>query len=61
VVGPDLLFRELPAAGEQRIAHPAAQAHLLLGLPALKRGDPDFFPLARRQLHARRWRLSFRA
>jgi zinc protease len=29
----------------QRIAHPAAQAHLLLGLPAIKRGDPDFFPL----------------
>ena len=37
---------ELPAAGEQRISHPAAQAHLLLGLPALKRGDPDFFPLS---------------
>jgi zinc protease len=37
---------QLPAGGEQRIAHPAAQAHLLLGLPALKRGDPDFFPLA---------------
>ena len=36
---------ELPAAGEQRITHPAVQAHLLLGLPALKRGDPDFFPL----------------
>lgn len=35
----------LPAAGEQRIAHPAAQAHVLLGLPALKRGDPDFFAL----------------
>lgn len=37
---------QLPAAGEQRLAHPAAQAHILLGLPALKRGDPDFFPLA---------------
>jgi zinc protease len=36
----------LPASGEQRIAHPAVQAHLLVGLPALKRGDPDFFPLA---------------
>jgi zinc protease len=34
-----------PAAAEQRIAHPAAQAHLLIGLPALKRGDPDYFPL----------------
>ncbi|HRF74013.1 MAG TPA: pitrilysin family protein [Accumulibacter sp.] len=36
----------VPAASEHRIAHPALQAHLLLGLPALKRGDPDFFPLA---------------
>ena len=36
---------ELPAASEQRISHPAQQAHLLLGLPALKRGDPDFFAL----------------
>ncbi|WP_313951233.1 pitrilysin family protein, partial [Accumulibacter sp.] len=36
---------ELPAGSEQRIAHPAAQAHLLLGLPALRRGDADFFPL----------------
>lgn len=44
VVGP-VAVPELPLAGEQRIAHPAAQAHLLLGLPALKRGDPDFFPL----------------
>jgi len=37
---------QLPAGGEQRIAHPAAQAHLLIGMPALQRGDPDFFPLA---------------
>jgi zinc protease len=36
---------KLPHAAEQRIAHPAAQAHILLGLPAIKRGDPDFFPL----------------
>lgn len=36
---------QLPAAVEQRIAHPAAQAHVLIGLPALKRGDPDFFAL----------------
>jgi zinc protease len=34
-----------PAAGERRIAHPATQAHVLIGLPALKRGDPDFFAL----------------
>jgi zinc protease len=37
--------RPLTAPIEQRIAHPASQAHLLLGLPAIKRGDPDFFPL----------------
>jgi zinc protease len=36
---------DLPAASEQRIPHSAAQAHLMIGLPALKRGDPDFFPL----------------
>ena len=39
---------EAPAtqpATEQRIAHASAQAHLLIGLPAIKRGDPDFFPL----------------
>ena len=34
-----------PVAVEQRIAHPAAQAHVLIGLPAIKRGDPDIFPL----------------
>lgn len=35
----------LPAAAERRIAHPAAQAHVLVGMPSLKRGDPDFFAL----------------
>lgn len=35
-----------PAVGsERRIAHPAAQAHLLIGMPAVQRGDPDYFPL----------------
>lgn len=33
------------APGETRIAHPSAQAHVYLGLPAIRRGDPDFFPL----------------
>ncbi|HRF13286.1 MAG: pitrilysin family protein [Candidatus Accumulibacter phosphatis] len=42
----EIAVPELPAAGERRIDHPAVQAHLLVGLPALKRGDPDFFPLA---------------
>ncbi len=27
------------------IAHPATQAHILIGMPSLKRGDPDFFAL----------------
>ncbi|MQY52229.1 M16 family metallopeptidase [Rhodocyclus gracilis] len=34
-----------PAPAESRIAHPAAQAHVLLGMPAVRRGDPDYFPL----------------
>ena len=33
------------AANEQRISHPATQAHILLGYPGMKRGDADFFPL----------------
>lgn len=33
------------AALEQRIAHPASQAHLLLGEAALARKDADYFPL----------------
>ena len=35
----------LPNAREIRLSHPAQQAHVLIGLPAIKRGDPDFFPL----------------
>lgn len=27
------------------LAHPASQAHIFLGLPAIERGHPDFFPL----------------
>jgi zinc protease len=30
---------------EEWIAHPASQAHIVLGVPALVRGDPDYFPL----------------
>lgn len=30
---------------EQVIPHPATQSHLFLGLPVMKRDDPDFFPL----------------
>lgn len=31
--------------GVKKIQHPAKQAHILLGMPALKRGDKDYFPL----------------
>ncbi|MDR3054337.1 MAG: insulinase family protein [Zoogloeaceae bacterium] len=37
-----------PGAGAGKVArvpHPASQAHIYLGLPAIARGDPDFFPL----------------
>ena len=27
------------------VAHPASQSHLLIGMPGIKRGDPDYFPL----------------
>ena len=30
---------------EQHIPHPAAQSHILLGYPGIKRGDADYFPL----------------
>lgn len=30
---------------EERIAHPASQAHILIGTPAIARNDPDFFAL----------------
>ncbi len=35
----------LPAKNAVRIDHPASQAHILLGLPAVRRGDPDYIPL----------------
>ncbi|MDT3737665.1 MAG: pitrilysin family protein [Denitratisoma sp.] len=35
----------LPARNTVRIDHPATQAHILLGLPAVRRGDPDHIPL----------------
>jgi zinc protease len=35
----------LPAAETIRIPHPATQSHILIGLPSIARGDPDYFPL----------------
>jgi len=34
-----------PTAATIKVAHPAAQSHIHVGLPAVKRGDPDYFPL----------------
>lgn len=34
-----------PAQQTLRVPHPATQSHVLIGLPALKRGDPDFYAL----------------
>ncbi len=35
----------LQAAKVTRLPHPAQQAHILIGQPGNRRGDPDFFPL----------------
>lgn len=40
---PAVSYPEQPIV--QRIAHPATQAHILLGYPGMKRGDADYFPL----------------
>ena len=34
-----------PPGETLRIAHPASQSHILLGVPAITRDDPDYFPL----------------
>lgn len=34
----------LPAATTIRLPHPAKQSHIHIGLPAIQRDDPDFFP-----------------
>lgn len=36
---------DLPAAREQRIAHPSSQTHILIGAPGIRRDDPDYFTL----------------
>lgn len=35
----------LPKAETVKVAHPATQSHIHVGLPAVKRGDPDYFAL----------------
>ncbi len=34
-----------PQASTIKVAHPATQSHIFVGLPAIKRGESDFFPL----------------
>ena len=36
---------ELAAGASRVIAHPASQAHILIGAPGISRTDPDYFPL----------------
>ncbi len=42
---PDLPAVALPIGAEERIPHPASQSHIMLGMPALARNDPDMFAL----------------
>ncbi|WP_374265750.1 M16 family metallopeptidase [Zoogloea sp.] len=35
----------LPERQTIRVPHPSAQAHIAVGQPGIRRGDPDFFPL----------------
>ena len=34
-----------PKGNTVALAHPASQAHVYIGLPAIERGNPDYFPL----------------
>ncbi|MGV3741705.1 MAG: M16 family metallopeptidase [Burkholderiaceae bacterium] len=42
---PTLPEVSLAGAKEEWIPHPATQSHILIGVPALVRGDPDYFAL----------------
>ncbi len=44
-VPPHLPLPAASAGGERRLAHPASQSHILIGMPGIARGDPDFFAL----------------
>lgn len=35
----------LPAAQTIKLPHPAEQSHIAIGMPAMRRGDPDFYAL----------------
>lgn len=42
---PPVADAPLPQASRERIAHPSAQAHVAIGLPTIKRNDPDTLAL----------------
>lgn len=42
---PELPIVQLSTGSEQRFPHPASQSHVLMGMPAMARGDKDFFAL----------------
>lgn len=42
---PDLPAVPAAQGAEERIPHPASQAHILIGMPAMARHDPDYFAL----------------
>jgi zinc protease len=42
---PALPAVEKVPAREEKIEHPASQAHIAIGMPAIARGDADYFPL----------------
>ncbi|MGV3580909.1 MAG: M16 family metallopeptidase [Methylophilus sp.] len=44
-VGEISSVQPLTQPSKQEIAHPATQAHILVGQPGIHRGDPDYFPL----------------
>ena len=35
----------LPQRNTLKVAHPATQSHIAVGLPAMKRSEPDYFAL----------------
>ncbi len=45
VLAPITRVKFLEKATEERIAFDSAQAHVLIGAPAIDRADPDYFPL----------------
>ncbi len=42
---PLLKVKDLQSTTTKRIRFPSSQTHILAGLPGMKRGDPDYFPL----------------